>query len=131
MILISEATLNHEQSNHTPFDVLLVEDNAMLDAILAGRTVEEAFPTLKRFVLMAPGSEADESKRAITWQQMIDLGEAVPESRLDDIEEEQFVNEACVLVYTSGTTGKPKGVMVSQVRVARNVRIGVGRQWIK
>ena len=49
--------------------MLLVEDNAMLDAILAGRTAEEAFPTLKRFVLMAPGSEADESKRAITWQQ--------------------------------------------------------------
>ena len=100
----------------------------MLDAILAGRTAEEAFPTLKRFVLMAPGSEADESKRAITWRQLIELGEAVPESRLDDIEEEQFVNEACVLVYTSGTTGKPKGVMVSQVRVARNVNNFVGHQ---
>ena len=59
------------------------------------------------------------------------MGRATPDSELDRIEEEQFVNEACVLVYTSGTTGKPKGVMVSQVRVARNVRIGVGRQWIK
>ena len=40
---------------------------------------------------------------------MIDLGEAVPESRLDDIEEEQFVNEACMVLFTSGTTGPPKG----------------------
>ena len=45
------------------------------------------------------------------------MGRATPDSELDRIEEEQFVNEACVLVYTSGTTGKPKGVMVSQVRV--------------
>ena len=50
------------------------------------------------------------------------MGRATPDSELDRIEEEQFVNEACVLVYTSGTTGKPKGVMVSQVRVARNVQ---------
>ena len=43
------------------------------------------------------------------------MGRAVPDAELDRIEDEQFVNEACVLVYTSGTTGKPKGVMVNQV----------------
>ena len=47
------------------------------------------------------------------------MGRETPDSELDRIEDEQFVNEACVLVYTSGTTGKPKGVMVSQVRVDR------------
>ena len=99
----------HYQSNHTPFDVLLVEDNAMLDTILAGRTTAEAFPTLKKIVLMAPGSKGDQSKRAVTWQEMIDLGKSVPESRLDEIEEEQFVNEACMVLFTSGTTGPPKG----------------------
>ena len=81
----------------------------MLETILAGRTTAEAFPTLKKVVLMAPGSKGDESKRAITWQEMIDLGESVPESRLDAIEEEQFVNEACMVLFTSGTTGPPKG----------------------
>jgi long-subunit acyl-CoA synthetase (AMP-forming) len=28
--------------------------------------------------------------------------------------ENQAVNQPCLLVYTSGTTGNPKGVMVSQ-----------------
>ena len=109
LLLIGSSMRQHYQSNHTPFDVLLVEDNAMLDTILAGRTTAEAFPTLKKIVLMAPGSKGDESKRAVTWQEMIDLGKSVPESRLDDIEEEQFVNEACMVLFTSGTTGPPKG----------------------
>ena len=95
-------------SNHTPFDILLVEDNAMLDTILDGRNVDEAFPTLKKIVLMAPGSTSNESKKAITWTEMIAGGESVPESRLDEIEEEQFVNEACMMLFTSGTTGRRK-----------------------
>ena len=48
-----------------------------------------------------------------------DMGRGVPDTELDRIEEEQFVNEACVLVYTSGTTGKPKGVMVNQVQLIK------------
>ena len=56
------------------------------------------------------------------------MGRETPDSELDRIEEEQFVNEACVLVYTSGTTGKPKGVMVSQVRDAKSVQNLVGYQ---
>ena len=81
----------------------------MLEMLLAGRTIAEVFPTLKKIVLMAPGSTSDESKRAITWQDMIKAGESVPESHLDKIEEEQFVNEACMVLFTSGTTGSPKG----------------------
>ncbi len=48
----------------------------------------------------------------------------MPESRLDDIEASQHVNEPCVLVYTSGTTGKPKGVMISQDNLTYMVRCG-------
>ena len=44
-------------ANHTPFDLLLVEDSAMLETILAGRSPQEAFPSVKKIVLMAPGSK--------------------------------------------------------------------------
>ena len=48
-------------ANHTPFDLLLVEDAAMLEAVLAGRKPREAFPSVKKIVLMAPGSEASQN----------------------------------------------------------------------
>jgi long-subunit acyl-CoA synthetase (AMP-forming) len=35
---------------------------------------------------------------------------STPQERLEN----QAVNQPCLLVYTSGTTGNPKGVMVSQ-----------------
>ena len=90
-------------------DLLLVEDSAMLDAILAGRRAEEAFPTVKKIVLMAPGSAADASRGVLAFDDVIEAGKKVPDSALAQVEDEQCVNEACMLVFTSGTTGAPKG----------------------
>lgn len=75
-------------------------------------------PTVKKIVLI-DGENTRGRPEVVTWAQLQEMGRETPDSELDRIEEEQFVNEACVLVYTSGTTGKPKGVMVSQVRVDR------------
>ena len=36
--------------------------------------------------------------------------------------EQQAVNQPCMLVYTSGTTGDPKGVMISQVHLRNHWR---------
>ena len=61
-------------ANHTPFDLLLVEDSAMLEAVLAGRRPRDAFPSVKKIVLMAPGSEADEPRGVITFDDVIERG---------------------------------------------------------
>lgn len=110
-------------ANHTPFDLLLVEDSAMLEAVLAGRSPQKAFPSVKKIVLMAPGSEADESRGVVTFDDVIERGKGVPGSALTEIEEEQCVNEACMLMFTSGTTGNPKGVMFSHDNLTYTARI--------
>jgi long-subunit acyl-CoA synthetase (AMP-forming) len=96
-------------SNNTPLQILLIEDNAMLEKILEGRKIADAFPTVKKIILMEPGCIGNANEGVLTWQELLKAGEAIPEAALDKIEAEQFVNDACMVMYTSGTTSLPKG----------------------
>ena len=48
-------------------------------------------------------------KNVLTWQEMLESGKSVENAVLEEREENQAVNHACALSYTSGTTGPPKG----------------------
>ena len=54
---------------------------------------------------------ANEYGNVISWKDVLKRGRHVPDSELDKRESNQAVNKACIYVYTSGTTGLPKGII--------------------
>jgi long-subunit acyl-CoA synthetase (AMP-forming) len=99
-------------SDHAPFNVLVVQDSELLHKIREGRSTKEAFPTVKRLVLMeTEGNHDSEGGLVMSWEELQEAGRTFVggDEALNKIEEEQFVNDAAILIYTSGTTGPPKG----------------------
>ncbi|XP_038936682.1 long-chain-fatty-acid--CoA ligase ACSBG1 isoform X1 [Rattus norvegicus] len=117
-------------------NVIVVDTQKQLEKILK---IWKDLPHLKAVVIY---QEPPPKKMAnvYTMEELIELGQEVPEEALDAIIDTQQPNQCCVLVYTSGTTGNPKGVMLSQdngtlVNTLREVEptshMGVPRVWEK
>ena len=45
----------------------------------------------------------------ISWKSVLNIGRKESDQELDLRESHQAVNKACMYMYTSGTTGPPKG----------------------
>jgi long-chain-fatty-acid--CoA ligase ACSBG len=52
-------------------------------------------------------------KRYYLWKDFLNLGKEVPNQIIDAKIAKQRPGQTCLLVYTSGTTGNPKGVMLT------------------
>ena len=46
----------------------------------------------------------------VSWNDVLELGKKESDQGLDIREGNQAVNKACMYMYTSGTTGPPKGI---------------------
>ena len=49
----------------------------------------------------------------LSWKDLIEMGRKEKDDELNRRLSEMAINQCCHLVYTSGTTGRPKGVMLS------------------
>ena len=48
-----------------------------------------------------------------SWTELMNLGKSLSDEALDQRLQQVAINQCCHLVYTSGTTGPPKAVMLS------------------
>jgi long-chain acyl-CoA synthetase len=97
---------------HSDSKVAFVENAEQLEKVLKSRG---DLPRLEKVIVFEGESEGDEL--VITWKELLAAGDAVEDSRYDEISSNVSPNDLATFVYTSGTTGPPKAVMLTHSNI--------------
>lgn len=88
-------------------NIIVVEDDIQLQKILA---IRSRLPHLKAIIQYSGVPEHDD---VLSWEQLMNLGKEQTDEELENVLKTIAINQCCTFVYTSGTTGNPKAVMLS------------------
>lgn len=109
----------HYCADSSRANIILVDDSKQLDKILE---IKHNLPHLKA-IIQYEGTP--EREGVLSWDELIQLGEKESNDKLNEVLKRIAVNECCTLVYTSGTVGNPKAVMLSHDNLIHDVRVVV------
>jgi long-chain acyl-CoA synthetase len=109
---------------HSEAEVLIAEDEEQLDKALA---VRERLPLLRHIVVMDPrGLRLAGLPGVLTFAELEERGGADSLERYAESVGSLDPGATAVLVYTSGTTGPPKGAMISHANL-----VAAGRSFVE
>ncbi len=84
------------------------------------------FPALRRIVLVSDQHEPG----IIRWADMLAQGHSVSEQQLHTAENAVSSHDVAMIQYTSGTTGFPKGAMLTHHNIVNNARIATAHLFL-
>jgi fatty-acyl-CoA synthase len=87
-----------------------------LKTAVRGELVSEKFPVLKNVIFIGP----QKHKGMYNTHELILLGSYLPDDALNKAKENVNCHDVVNMQYTSGTTGFPKGVMLSHYNILNN-----------
>ncbi len=97
--------------SHSEASVLVVEDEEQLDKALEAWDRLEKLQTI--IVIDPRGVKELDDPRIVTFQELLDLGNSVVGESFEEMVKTISSSETAIIVYTSGTTGPPKGAMIT------------------
>ena len=108
----------------SPEQVAYIVNDASIAVLFAGNSTQYHFareamrqcPSLKQIIVIKPIETDEDDDTTMLWSDFIKLGEDSDRSIADEVEKrtaEARPTAIATLVYTSGTTGEPKGAMLT------------------
>ncbi|XP_015598128.1 very long-chain-fatty-acid--CoA ligase bubblegum [Cephus cinctus] len=97
-------------------NIIVVEDAKQLEKITE---IKKNLPLLKA-IIQYDGVPKD--KDVLSWNDLLEIGKGESDDKLDAVLKTVATNQCCTLVYTSGTVGYPKAVMLSHDNLLHDAR---------
>ena len=111
------ATNSTQQVRHVVADsdskIVVVENSDQLHKVLA---VRSQLPALEKVVVFE-GYEGGHDDLVLSWEDLLAAGDQIEDARYAGAREQVKPDDLATLVYTSGTTGEPKGVELTHANV--------------
>ncbi|MGC9324944.1 MAG: AMP-binding protein [Desulfomonilia bacterium] len=85
-----------------------------------GKISSKSLPFLKNVVYIGPRQD---TPGMYSFDELLSLGSSIPDSELEDRERSIHVHDVVNMQYTSGTTGFPKGVMLTHYNIINNAQM--------
>lgn len=93
---------------HSDAVLCFVQDRIQLDKLM---TIRSDIPEIRKLILM--DGEVPDDDRVMGYDEFIDGSRDVPEEKVTEMAAAVSADDLAAIVYTSGTTGIPKGAMLT------------------